>query len=148
VKKVHFFELRVKFSDQKGLQCQLYEMPPQNGSSKRQHAQMLSKVDEQYLSFSDGAIHQILKRNNYKPSMLNPRRKAPFQLKEEDGIKLDLIFKAISGLKKRSRIEDINLGITHMAREESYYWHGILIRDENNGQTNGLKALRILLAGD
>jgi hypothetical protein len=148
VNKVHFFELRIDYSDEKGMECKLYEMPPQNGSSKKQHAQMLSKIGEQYLNFADGAVHQILKRNNYKPSMLNARRKAPFKLKEEDGIKLDLTFKAISGLKKRSRIEDIILGITHMAREESYYWHGILIRDENNGQNNGLKALRMLLGGE
>ena len=81
VDKVHFFELRIKHLDDAGLVCQLYEMPPQNGSGKRQHSHLLSEIDENLLNYTGGVVNKILKNNNYNPSMLNPRRKAPFKLK-------------------------------------------------------------------
>ena len=144
----HFFELRVKFSDEAGLSCQLFEMPPKNGSNKRRQAHRLSGVEEDYLKHVDGAVHRALKNSGYKPSQLSPRRKSPFKLEEEEGIIPILIFKAVVGLKKRSKIEDIILGVSAMAREEAYYWHGLLLRDDKQTEKRGLKALRVLLGGE
>jgi len=144
----HFFELRVRFSDVAGLSCQLFEMPPKNGSGKRRQAHKLSEVDEGYLKYVDGAVHRTLKNSGYKPSQLSPRRKSPFKLEEEEGIRLNLVFKAVVGLKKRSRIEDIILGVSAMAREEAYYWHGLLLRDDKQAEKRGLKALRVVLGGE
>jgi len=146
--KNNAFELRVRYSDEKGMQLLLYEIPIRNGSQKRKNPKMVSQIGEDYLKFADGAIFAALERSGYRASRISPRRKAPFKLEEEDGIRLNLIFRGISGLKKRSRIEDIILGINSMAREEAYYWHGLLLRDEKRESRNGLKALRTLLGGE
>ena len=82
------------------------------------------------------------------PTDLKRSRRTPFKLEEPDGVKLDLIFRAVKDLQKRTRIEDIVLGIDIMSREEALYWHSKIQQGSTKGKQNGLRALRMLLGGE
>jgi len=144
----HAFELRVKpIGD--GMACELFEMPPRDskiGNGKM--PELRSLADDWQLTLSQGIVSRALKNNKYSIVDLKRTRKAPFRLLEEDGIRLDLTFRATRSLNKRSRIDEIVLGIGCMDREELYYWHAKVTRGNPRENANGLKALRVLLGGE
>lgn len=144
----HSFELRVK-PEMDDIRCELFEMPPADsrpGNGKM--PEFRSAVSGWQLALTQGAIARVLKNNRYAFSDVKRTRKAPFRLNEEDGVRLDLVFRGTRGLTKRSRIEDIVLGIGCMSREEVYYWHAKVTRSGRKENSNGLKALRTLLGGE
>ena len=62
---------------------------------------------------------------------------------EEDGVRLALIFKTASRIRKMGKIDKILLNLKSMSREETYYWYSKVF---NNGRKqNGVRALRILI---
>jgi hypothetical protein len=144
----HSFELRVK---PKGddLMCELFELPPKDSKQENgKKPELRSRASDWQLSLTQGVIARVLKNNRYSLADVKRTRKAPFRLSEEDGIRLDLVFRATRGLTKRSRIEEIILGISCMSREEVYYWHAKVTRGNPNENSNGLKAVRMLLGGE
>lgn len=144
----HSFELRVR-PHEDDIRCELFEMPPQDsrpGNGKE--PELKSSASGWQLAMTQGIVARALKNNKYSLADLKRTRKAPFRLSEEDGTRLDLVFKATHGLAKRSRIEDIMLGIQCMSREEIYYWHAKVTRGIAKENSNGLKALRTLLGGE
>ena len=142
----HAYELKVKARED-GLRLELYQLPAQDTRGEGKAAQV-SAVDPQQFAAVQPAVARALKNNKYSFSDVKRTRKAPFRLIEEDGIRLDLIFRSTKGISKRSRVEDIMLGIASMEREEAYYWHSKMTQGESGQNWNGLKALRILLAGE
>jgi len=94
-----------------------------------------------------GAIQRIIQGAGYKATDFRFTRRVPFSLSEEQGIRLDLIFRAIRTLDRRSRMDDIIAGIMAMSREELYYWHSKAAMRED-GESHGLIALRVLLGGE
>lgn len=142
----HDFELKVKAKEDE-IRLELFQLPPKDtrvmGNSK-----LISSVDSSHFALVQSAVAKALKNNNYSFTDVKRTRKAPFRLEEEDGIRLDLVFRGTKGISKRSRVESIMLGIESMGREEAYYWHAKTTRGEERENWNGLKALRILLAGD
>ena len=90
------------------------------------------------------AILEALRLNGYAATDLGAKRREPFQLTEESGVRLALIFLAIRPISKVSRIEEISRGIRSMTGEELYYWFAkcttIGIADRAQ------KALRLLLS--
>ncbi len=143
----HNYELRVKLEEDDML-LELYEMPPIGHQEKGRKAKRVSFVKESQLSLVQGALSRVLKNNKHNFSEVKRTRRVPFKLSEEDGVRLELIFKAISSVKKRSKIEDIVMGIESMPREEAYYWHAKVTKGDARVTSNGLKAMRILLGGD
>lgn len=97
------------------------------------------------LHFAWQTIIDALKRNGYAPSNLNPKRKEPFYLSEDTGVRLSLLFWAIKPLRKISRIEAIIDGISRMSNEEACYWFA---KCTGNYHKQARQALRILLAGE
>jgi len=97
------------------------------------------------LHFAQQTIIDALKKNGYAPSNLNPKRKEPFYLSEDTGIRLSLLFWAIKPLRKISRIEAIIDGISRMSNEEACYWFAKCASDY---PVQARQALRILLAGE
>jgi hypothetical protein len=143
----HSFELRVKPQDD-DIRCELFEMPPLDSKPENgKEPELMSIASGWQLEMTQGIVARALKNNKYSLVDLKRTRRAPFRLSEEDGIRLDLVFKATRGLVKRSRIEDIMLGIQCMSREEVYYWHAKVTRGTPRENSNGLKALRTLLGG-
>lgn len=63
-----------------------------------------------------------LKRSGHSPTDLTPRRKKPFLLNEETGVRLGLLFFAVKPLHKPARIEAISQALRSMEAEEAYYW--------------------------
>ncbi len=100
-----------------------------------------------HLQITEGSVRIALEESGYKPGDLRWSRRAPFRLNEEEGMRLDLLFRSITGLNKRTKIEDLILGLRHMGREEVAYWHAKITRDNGTTAANGLHAFRTLLGG-
>jgi len=144
----HSFELRVKPQDD-DIRCELFEMPPLDSKpGNGKEPELMSTASGWQLEMTQGIIARALKNNKYSLADLKRTRRAPFRLSEEDGIRLDLVFRATRGLVKRSRIEDIMLGIQCMQGGGLLYWHAKVTRGTPRENSNGLKALRTLLGGE
>jgi len=65
------------------------------------------------------------------------------KIEEEDGVRLALLFKTISRIRKMGKIDNILLNIKSMSREEAYYWYSKVFF--NRRKQNGVRALRILI---
>jgi len=90
------------------------------------------------------AVLEALRLNGYAATDLGIKRRQPFQLTEESGVRLALIFLAIRPISKVSRIEEISRGIRTMTGEELYYWFAKCIAGLTAERSQ--KALRILLS--
>ena len=144
----HSFELRMKPHDDGDFSLVLWELPPGDSRAKAyRHGRKMSSVSDWYLQMTQSTVNKTLSAAGYKPSLVKRSRKAPFQLDEEAGIRLDLAFRLVKGLRNRSRIESILYGLNAMEREEALYWHTKVTKDNGTTQFNGLKALRTLLGG-
>lgn len=147
--KKHAFELRVVSRPQGDYRLELSEPPaPDSRPPKGRAGRSLSGVEGWYLEMAEGQVRRALEANGYKPSDLKRTRKVPFRLSEEDGVRLDLAFRAIQGLRQRTRIEDILHGLREMSREEILYWHAKSTRDNGTLAEHGIVALRVLLGGN
>ena len=142
------FDLKVVPKDRGDYKLELWE-PPANDTRppKGRKSKPLSTIEGWYMELSSMNIRKALENNGYKNSDLKKTRRVPFRLSEEDGIRLDLAFKAVSGLRTRSRIEEILHGIQEMSREEAMYWHAKISRNNGTLSNNALIALRTLLGG-
>ena len=66
----------------------------------------------------------------------------PIDLPSETGAHLALLFRAVRPLRRVDRIDTVANGIARMPREEASYWYAKSL------QPRGLRALRLLLAGE
>lgn len=144
--KQHAFELKVKVKED-DIRLELFQLPPKD-TKEEGKVRLVSSVEDVHFTMVQSAVARALKNNGYSFSDVKRTRKAPFKLEEEDGIRLDLVFRGTKGIVKRSRVEDIMIGIQSMGREEAYYWHAKTTKGEDGDNWNGLKALRMLLAGE
>jgi hypothetical protein len=87
---------------------------------------------------------EALREDGYHATDLSARRRAPFYLSEEAGVRLGLLFLAVRPLAKLGRVERISLGLRGMTAEELYYWYSKCTNTPH--AERGQKALRILLA--
>jgi len=88
-------------------------------------------------------IIAALKRNGYRAIDLGLKRKAPFRIDEESGVKLAILFLALKPLRKVTRMEAIAYEIRRMELEEAYYW---LSKCTAERGTRSQRALRIMLS--
>lgn len=142
------FELRVVPLPQGDYKLELWEPPPPDTRPSRpRRSTPLSSIQGWHLQLAEGLIRRSLEANGYRTSDLRHTRRAPIRLAEEDGVRLDLAFRAVPPLKLRTRIEEILHGIHEMSREEALYWHAKVSRTNGTTAENGLAALRVLLGG-
>ena len=66
-------------------------------------------------------------------------------LSESSGIRLTIAFLAMKRLQKYEKLTTVADSIARMSLEECYYWHA---KCRSPSNSNGVKALRVLLAGD
>ncbi len=64
-------------------------------------------------------------------------------LSESAGIRLTIAFLAMNRIQKYEKLTTISDSIARMSLEECYYWHA---KCRSPSSTNGIKALRVLLA--
>ncbi|MEL7562605.1 hypothetical protein [Dehalogenimonas sp. 4OHTPN] len=89
-------------------------------------------------------VLDTIKKNGYRANDLRASREEPFELDEEQGVRLGLLFLAIKPLKKPSRIESVSCSIRQMETEEAYYWFAKCSRGAGRGRA--CRAARILMA--
>ena len=105
---------------------------------------LISKLDGPPLQSVTDRVLEALKKNGYRSVDLSRGRKAPFDLDEETGVRLGLVFVAVKPLRKMARIEAISSSVNAMAAEEAYYWFAKCTSGEHNRRAQ--KSMRILLA--
>ena len=89
-------------------------------------------------------IINALKKSGYKATDLNPRRKKPFDLEEEQGVRLGLLFMAVKPLRKYNRMDAISNRMRNMGSEEAYYWYSKCTSGDNPRRAR--RSFRILEA--
>jgi hypothetical protein len=85
-----------------------------------------------------------LKKSGYNATSLSPKRKKPFELEEEQGVRLGLLFMAVKPLRKYNRMEAISNRMRNMGSEEAYYWYSKCTSGENPRRSR--RSFRILEA--
>ena len=105
---------------------------------------LVSKLDGTQLQSVTNRVLETLKKNGYRSIDLSRGRKAPFDLDEEAGVRLGLLFVAVKPLRKLARIEAISSSMNAMAAEEAYYWFAKCTSGEHKRRAQ--KSMRILLA--
>ena len=91
-------------------------------------------------------VLEALRRAGYKATELSPRRRKPFRLDEETGLRLGLLFLTVAPLSRVDRIEAISRELRAMPSEETYYWYSKCTDPHGSGRAQ--QALRTLLAAE
>lgn len=91
-------------------------------------------------------ILTALKQSGYRPADLKRERRLPFEMPEEVGVRLGLLFMMVKPLSRGDRIEAIAQGVRAMPIEEAYYWFSKCSQPRLLYRAR--RALRILLAGE
>jgi hypothetical protein len=89
-------------------------------------------------------VLEAIRKNGFRAGDLKPGRKIPFELSEETGVRLGLLFLAVKPLRRLDRITAISETVRQMESEEAYYWFAKCSRPELSRRA--CRALRILLA--
>jgi hypothetical protein len=95
------------------------------------------------------SVLAAIKRAGYRATDIGPARRAPFQLGEEDAVRLGLLFQAVKPLRKASRIESLSEHVRSMEPEEVLYWFAKTassVSMESSSARRAQRALRILMA--
>lgn len=138
------FELRVEPREDRGYQLSLWQSTPVRRGRGPVAPSLVARVQGDPLRLVLEQILALLKSAGYRPSELGPQRREPFTLKEEDGVRLGLLFLAVKPLRKLHRIESVADRVRSMETEEAYYWYSKTTTPESGPR--GQRALRLLLA--
>ncbi|MBE3577569.1 MAG: hypothetical protein IMX00_07735 [Limnochordales bacterium] len=88
-------------------------------------------------------VVEALRKSGYRPSDLHRDRREPFELREDQGVRVALTLLALKPLRKTSRMERIAEAIRNMPDEEAYYWFSKAVSTRS-----ARRALRVLLGGE
>jgi len=154
------FELRVAPRDGGDYALALYQWPVASGAPGAGHWRTSSLGSDRHLekpqrlvtlagdplrAVADHVL-EALRKAGYKVTDLSRNRRKPFQLDEETGLRLGLLFLAVKPLTRMDRIEAISSALRTMPSEEAYYWFSKCTA--GTGAVSAQRALRILLAGE
>jgi hypothetical protein len=89
-------------------------------------------------------LFAALKQSGYRPGELKRERRRPFELPEEVGVRLGLLFMMVKPLSRSDRITAIAHGLKTMPIEEAYYWFSKCSQPHLIHRAR--RALRLLLA--
>ena len=113
-------------------QLLLYVVPGKNGSYGVELRQRINGEEEKQepivrvwglpMEVSKELIVEGLRRSGYRLSDFHKKRKSPFELREEWGVRLGLAFLALKPMRKLHHMERIAEAIRAMSDEEAYYW--------------------------
>ena len=145
------FELRVVPRDDSDYGLALYQWPVaanvgQESNSRPAKPQRLVSLAGDSLRAVADHVLEALRKSGYKVTDLSRNRRQPFQLDEETGLRLGLLFLAVKPLTRLDRVEAISSGLRTMPSEEAYYWFSKCTAEAS--AANAQRALRILLAGE
>ena len=92
-----------------------------------------------------GDVLAAVTADGYGASTVGPRRRRPFNLTAEPGVRLALAVAALEPVRRADRRSAIAAGLSAMAAEESFYWYARCVGPSG---ARSLRALRLLLAED
>lgn len=145
------FELRVVPRDDGDYGLALYQWPVAANARQESNARptkpqrLVSLAGDSLRAVADHVL-EALRKSGYKVTDLSRNRRQPFQLDEETGLRLGLLFLAIKPLTRMDRVEAISSALRTMPSEEAYYWFSKCTAGAS--AANAQRALRILLAGE
>ncbi|MGQ9851429.1 MAG: ASCH domain-containing protein [Aggregatilineaceae bacterium] len=139
------FELRVEPRDARSYALALYQWPVRANGVPFEARRVIALSSARLQAVADHVL-EALHRAGYKATDLSPRRRKPFRLNEETGLRLGLLFLAIAPLSRVDRIEAIARELHTMPSEEAYYWYSKCTDPHSSGRAQ--QALRTLLAAD
>ena len=138
------FELRVLLKGDAAYGLALYQnRPDRNGAAKADPVRVVQVWGDPLRTVMDQVLI-ALRKSKYQPTDLRRSRQAPFRLKEEEGVRLGVLFMAVKPLRKLSRIEAISERVQGMELEELYYWYSKSTAAHDGRRAR--KAFRILIA--
>ena len=164
------FQLKIDTERNQGLKYQIYtkelaqdpglnlvkKIPKSKKNIKWQEKRdQFRKLADTYgwrLSLLEPYVKEIVKINNKRngnQTNLNMKKnnkrieQKKLEIDEEDGVRLALLFKTVSRIRKMSKVDRILLNIKSMSREETYYWYSKVFT--NRKRQTGVRALRILI---
>jgi hypothetical protein len=138
------FELVVMPITEEGYGLALYQSRMGAGNGKSSSPAKVVQIWGEPLRAVIDRVISAIRLSGYRPTELRRTRQDPFQLREEDGVRLGLLFLAVKPLRRLSRIETISEKIGGMEPEELYYWYSK--STAVNGGRRAQRALRILIA--
>ncbi len=92
-----------------------------------------------------GDVLAAVTADGYGAGAVGPRRRRPFNLTAEPGVRLALAVTALEPLRRADRRSAIAAGLSAMAAEEAFYWYARCVGPSG---ARALRALRLLLAED
>lgn len=138
------FELHVFPNGDSAYGLALYQKRPgKNGAGEVEPTKVVQVWGDPLRSVMDQVL-VALRKSKYRPTDLRRSRQVPFILKEEEGVRLGVLFMAVKPLRKLSRIEAISERIRGMELEELYYWYSKSTAERDGHRAQ--KAFRILIA--
>jgi hypothetical protein len=130
---------------QKESRLNLYQVPAAGRPLERTlRPKRIATLRGWRLRVAHGAIARATGGANRGEGILRTRRTKTTSIKEEDGIRLGLIFIGLRDMKDVLKAHELVSGVQEMSREESYYWYAKIL---NGSPNRGLRALRVLLSG-
>lgn len=141
----HPFEVIVEPRDENTYALALYQWPFKANGVKPQAKKVVAVSGVNLQAIADHVIDAI-KKSGYKTTDLSPRRRVPFRMTEETGVRLGLLFLTVAPLSRLDRIETISRELRDMPSEEAYYWYSKCTTPDYAGRAQ--QALRVLLAAE
>lgn len=139
------FELHIEPRDENNYALTVYQWPIRANGSRPQLRRVVTLSGVNLQAVADHIL-EALRSEGYKTTDLSPRRKTPFHLHEETGLRLALLFLTVAPLSRLDRMEAISREVRAMPSEEAYYWYSKCTAAETAGRAQ--QALRVLLAAD
>ena len=142
------FELKVVKRKEDEIGLSFSEQPSRSDISSKSKKNKVKEIKIWGLSLKvmTETLLNTLKKQGYKPTALTLKRREPFRLKENTGVRMGLFFFTLKPLRKVSRMEEIINGIERMSDEEAFYWYAKCANGINARRSR--KALRILLSDE
>lgn len=141
----HPFELVIEPRDETSYALAIYQWPVKANGIRPRARKVITLAGVNLQAVADHVL-DALKSGGYKTTDLSPRRRAPFQLSEEPGVRLALLFLTVAPLSRLDRIETISRELRAMPVEEAYYWYSKCTAPDSANRAQ--QALRVLLAVD
>ncbi|MBA2391946.1 MAG: hypothetical protein H0V70_04295 [Ktedonobacteraceae bacterium] len=142
---LHQFQLAVEPLPNASYALTVLQRPfPASRNGRTLPSVKMGSIDGLALVSAQDFVLDVLRANQYKPTALQHDRKKRLGLSEESGVRLSVLFKAISPLSNLDHIRALQQAIWAMSDEEAYYWFAKCYG--SNGR-RGVRALRILFGG-
>lgn len=135
------YEVRARRLSGNQLQVEIWQLP--SPASPHVHVpQRTAGLAGRNLEINQVRILKKLKEAGIRLEVM-PVEGLRAPVREDDALRLALLFRVLAPMRSRPRMVDIAEGIEGMAREEAAYWLGMAVHRKNPRRV--LNALRVLL---